>query len=443
VTHRYFLSLALPLIFATITVPLLGAVDTAVVGQLPDPAYIGGVAVGTVIFNTIYWLFGFLRVSTSGFASQALGAGDDVQSSMAFFRPVCIALIVGIAIILLQEPIFKLSVAFLGIQGNVKEVSSLYFHIRIWAAPFALMNYAVLGWLLGMEQIKATVLIQLLMNILNIVLAVVLVLFFNFGVAGVAIAALCAEVFAFLLGIILLISSGKMKNSLNRKELLGHLYDREPLQKMMLVNRDLFIRTVCLLAVFNIFTAKGAVYGEEILAANAILIQIHYIMAYFYDGLANAASILTGKAVGQKNSQLYKATVKKSYFWSFAFSAAISLTFLLSKDAVIPLFTVVEEVVAIAKQYDVWLVLFPLASSIGLVFYGIFAGASEAGLVRNSMLGSVAVFLLILFPSTLFWGNHGLWLSFIVFSLFRSILLILYMPALTRRLKFLNREKAA
>ncbi len=442
-THRYFLSLALPLIFATITVPLLGAVDTAVVGQLPDPAYIGGVAVGTVIFNSIYWLFGFLRVSTSGFASQALGAENDVQSSMAFFRPVCIALVVGAAIIILQEPVFKYSIAFLGVQGNVKEVSSIYFHIRIWAAPFALMNYAVLGWLLGMEQIKATVLIQVLMNILNILLAVVLVLFFNFGVAGVAIAALCAEVFAFIFGIILLIRSGKIKVSMNMEELLGHLYDREPLKRMMSVNRDLFIRTVCLLAVFNTFTAKGAVYGEEILAANAILIQIHYIMAYFYDGLANAASILTGKAVGQKNSSLYEATVKKSYFWSFAFSAAISLIFLLSKDAVIPLFTVVEEVVAIAKQYDVWLVLFPLTSSIGLVFYGIFAGASEAGLVRNSMLVSVAVFLAILFPATLFWGNHGLWLSFIVFSLFRSILLVIYMPSLTRRLPFINKQKAA
>ncbi|MED3964296.1 MATE family efflux transporter [Niallia taxi] len=442
-THRYFLSLALPLIFATITVPLLGAVDTAVVGQLPDPAYIGGVAVGTVIFNSIYWLFGFLRVSTSGFASQALGADDEMQSSMAFLRPVCIGLIIGLVILLFQEVIFNLSISFLGVQGNVKAISSVYFHIRIWAAPFALMNYAVLGWLLGMEQIKATVLIQVLMNILNIVLAVVLVLVFHLGVAGVAIAVLCAEVFAFVFGIILLVRSGKLKVSMSTKELFRNLYDKEPLKRMMIVNRDLFIRTICLLAVFNTFTAKGAVYGEEVLAANAILIQIHYIMAYFYDGLANAASILTGKAVGQRNGQLYEATVKKSYFWSFTFSAAISLAFFLCKDAAIPLFTVVEEVVLITKQYEGWLILFPLASSIGLVFYGIFAGAAEAGLVRNSMLVSVAVFLAILFPATHYWGNHGLWLSFIVFSLFRSILLVRYMPALEKRLPFMNKQTSA
>ncbi len=442
-THRYFLSLAWPLIFATITVPLLGAVDTAVVGQLPDPAYIGGVAVGTVIFNSIYWLFGFLRVSTSGFASQALGADDEMQGSMAFLRPVCIGLIIGLVIVLFQEVIFNLSISFLGVQGNVKAVSSVYFHIRIWAAPFALMNYAILGWLLGMEQIKATVLIQVLMNILNIVLAVVLVLVFHLGVAGVAIAVLCAEVFAFVFGIILLVRSGKLKVSMSTKELFRNLYDKDPLKRMMIVNRDLFIRTICLLAVFNTFTAKGAVYGEEVLAANAILIQIHYIMAYFYDGLANAASILTGKAVGQRNGQLYEATVKKSYFWSFTFSAAISLTFFLCKDAVIPLFTVVEEVVLITKQYEGWLILFPLASSIGLVFYGIFAGAAEAGLVRNSMLVSVAVFLAILFPATHYWGNHGLWLSFIVFSLFRSILLVRYMPALEKRLPFMNKHTSA
>lgn len=433
-THRYYLSLALPLIFATITVPLLGAVDTAVVGQLPNPAYIGGVAVGTVIFNTMYWLFGFLRVSTSGFAAQANGAGDSIQATMAFIRPIVIAFLIGSIFIIIQKPLLHGSLLLLGVQGEVREVSTQYYNVRIWGAPFSLMNYVVLGWLLGMAHIKETVVIQVLMNILNIILAVVLVLFFHQGITGVAIATLLAEIFAFCLGIFILFRSKHFQMTLSLKEMLQHLYDQEPLKKMLVVNRDLFIRTLCLLTVFNIFTAKGAAYGEEVLAANAILIQIHYIMAYFYDGLANASSILTGKAVGQKSKFLYDETIKKSFCWSIIFSLCISITYFLSKDIIIPLFTVVDEVVQIVNNYDIWLILFPLSASIGLVFYGIFTGATEAGLVRNSMLGSVAVFLVVLLPATNAWGNHGLWFAFILFSLFRSILLGFYIPKLRKKL---------
>ncbi|WP_445489278.1 MATE family efflux transporter [Niallia sp. 03133] len=438
--HRYYLSLALPLTFATITVPLLGAVDTAVVGQLPNPSYIGGVAVGTIIFNTMYWLFGFLRVSTSGFAAQAHGAKDELQSTMAFIRPLCLAILIGLFFILVQKPLLQVSLHFLGVDGQVKDICTEYYQIRIWGAPFALMNYVVLGWLLGMAQIKETVIIQLLMNILNIFLAVLLVLFFHLNAAGVAFATLLAEIFAFCLGVFILVKNHKAHFHFSWKELLVHLSDREPLKKMFTVNRDLFIRTICLLAVFNIFTAKGASFGELILAANAILIQIHYIMAYFYDGLANASSILTGKAVGERNKGLYKETVKISFQWSFLFSAAIALLFLIGRNTIIPIFTVVDEVIIIVHQYEWWLVLFPLCACVGLVLYGVFTGATEAGLVRNSMIGSVLIFLAVFFPATQFWGNHGLWFSFITFSLFRSVLLALYVPKLAVKLDFLKED---
>ncbi|MGP7816938.1 MATE family efflux transporter [Niallia sp. 01092] len=439
-THRYYLSLALPLIFATITVPLLGAVDTAVVGQLPNPAYIGGVAVGTVIFNTMYWLFGFLRVSTSGFAAQSLGAKDPFQSAMAFIRPLCLAIIIGLFFIILQKPILQASLHLLGVQGKIKELCAVYYHIRVWGAPFALMNYVVIGWLLGMAHIKQTVTIQLLMNIFNIIMAVVLVLVFHLNVAGVAFATLSAEIVAFGIGVFILTKNKKLRLNYSWKELASHLSDREPLKKMFIVNRDLFIRTICLLAVFNIFTAKGAAYGELVLAANAILIQIHYIMAYLYDGLANAASILTGKAVGERNKDLYQATVKKAYQWSILFSITIAISFFIGREAIIPLFTVVDEVINLVHQYEWWLVLFPLCACLGLVLYGVFTGATEAGLVRNSMIGSILIFLAVLFPATYFWGNHGLWFAFIMFSLFRSILLVLYMPKLSQRLAFMKEE---
>ncbi|MFT8321977.1 MAG: MATE family efflux transporter [Bacillus sp. (in: firmicutes)] len=437
-THRYYLSLALPLIFATITVPLLGAVDTAVVGQLPNPAYIGGVAVGTVIFNTMYWLFGFLRVSTSGFAAQAYGAKDELKSTMAFIRPLCLAILIGLFFILVQKPLLQVSLHFLGVDGQVKDICTIYYHIRIWGAPFALMNYVVLGWLLGMAQIKETVIIQLAMNIFNIIMALLLVLVFHLNAAGVAFATLSAEIIAFGIGVFILVKHHKSRFFFSWKELLFHLSDREPLKKMFIVNRDLFIRTICLLVVFNIFTAKGASYGELVLAANAILIQIHYMMAYFYDGLANASSILTGKAIGEQNKDLYKDTVKKSFQWSFLFSAAIALLFAMFSNAIIPIFSVVDEVILLVHEYEWWLVLFPLCACVGLVLYGVFTGATEAGLVRNSMIGSILIFLAVFFPATQFWGNHGLWLAFITFSLFRSILLALYIPKLSNRLNFLK-----
>ncbi|PKG22788.1 MATE family efflux transporter [Niallia nealsonii] len=439
-TNKYYLSLAIPLIISTITVPLLGAVDTAVVGQIPNPAYIGGVAVGTVIFNTMYWLFGFLRVSTSGFAAQANGAEDDLKSAMALFRPMIIALLVGLLFILFQDAVLYFAQVFLGVKGEVKAVSAEYFSIRIWGAPFTLMNYVVLGWLLGMSHIKKTVFIQIMMNIINIILAYLFVIFWGFGVKGVAVATLIAEMTAFLAGIYFLSKNDKLRIDFHLTILGKELLDKAPLKKMMIVNRDLFIRTICLLLVFNIFTAKGAAYGTEILAANAILIQIHYIMAYFYDGLANASSILTGKAVGQGNRQLYENTVKKSYQWSILFSIAISLLFFLFKENIIPLFTIVKDVITISKEYEYWLVLFPICSCFGLVFYGIFTGATEAGLVRNSMIGSILIFFLVLFPSTHYWGNHGLWFSFIVFSLCRSLLLWRYMPKLREKLVFKKAE---
>ncbi|GKU80665.1 MATE family efflux transporter [Niallia sp. NCCP-28] len=439
-THKYYLSLAIPLIISTITVPLLGAVDTAVVGRIPNPAYIGGVAVGTVIFNTMYWLFGFLRVSTSGFAAQANGAEDDLKSAMALFRPMVIALLVGLLFILFQDVILYFAQVSLGIKGEVKAVSADYFFIRIWGAPFTLMNYVILGWLLGMSHIKKTVFIQIMMNMINIILAYLFVILLGFGVKGVAAATLIAEMAAFLGGIYFLFKNDKLRIDFHLTILGKELLDKAPLKKMMAVNRDLFMRTICLLLVFNVFTAKGAAYGTEILAANAILIQIHYIMAYFYDGLANASSILTGRAVGQGNKQLYNNTVKKSYQWSILFSIAISLFYFLFKENIIPLFTIVKDVVTISKEYEYWLVLFPICSCFGLVFYGVFTGATEAGLVRNSMIGSVLIFFLVLFPFTHYWGNHGLWFSFIVFSLCRSLLLIRYLPKLKEKIVFKELE---
>jgi multidrug resistance protein, MATE family len=432
-THRTYLALAVPLTLSTITTPLLGAVDTAVVGRIPDPAYLGAVALGTIIFNTMYWLFGFLRVSTSGFAAQAIGAKDEMQSVLALMRPLFIAAIIGFALVLMQKPIVDLALSVMGPESDVELLTAQYYGIRIWGVPFALMNYAILGWLMGSGKIKAAVMIPILMNLLNILLDLLFVLVFSWGVAGVAAATLIAEIFAFALGAMLIWKIAAPRFQFPKFKQVAH---PGSMKKMMLVNQDLFIRTLCLLAVFNLFTMQSASFGTETLAANAVLLQVHFIMAYFYDGLANASSIMAGQAVGAKNRHAFRRTVALSCQWAVISSVLLAGGYYLFKEPIIRAFTNIPEVLALISIYDSWLLLFPLVSSFGIILYGLFTGATETAPIRNSMILSFLVFLVgfaTLVPAL---QNHGLWLSFIIFAFGRSFFLSLYMPSLIKKLSF-------
>jgi MATE family multidrug resistance protein len=430
-SHREYLALAIPLLISTLSTPLLGAVDTAVVGRLSDPAYLGGVAVGTLIFNTMYWLLGFLRVSTSGFSAQAHGANDPREMGLALLRPAMIALAMGLVFIILQEPIKQASFWLIGAEPSVLEHAESYVDIRIWGAPFVLLNYSILGWLMGMSRIKASLFLQLSMNVLNIVLDIVFVSYFHMNVAGVAVATLIAEVSATVLGIWLI----------GRNLPLRHLFVRwkdafsmQPMVKMMRVNRDLFIRTACLLTVFNLFTAYGASFGKVTLAANAVLLQIHFIMAYFFDGFANASSILVGRSIGEKNYPVYKRTVQLTGIWGAVASVILSAVLYFGSEPIISLFTTIDDVKEQIMIYVSWVLLFPFAAFWGLQLYGVFSGATEAGPIRNSMIYSLLIFLLATWLFIPMYNNHGLWLSFILFSLARSLTLWMYLPRLNRML---------
>ncbi len=434
--HRSYLALAIPLIVSTMTTPLLGAVDTAVVGQLPNPAYIGAVAVGTMIFNTMYWLFGFLRVSTSGFAAQAHGANHDLQGMLALMRPFLIAIAVGIGFILFQGPIEYAALSLINPASDVRTFASDYFNIRIWGVPFTLLNYVILGWLMGMSMIKVSLLLQVFMNLMNIALDLLFVHVFSWAVSGVAIATLLSEVTASIIGLMIIWKASPVELKFPP---LKEVFDMVSLKKMMTVNRDLFIRTICLLTVFNLFTAKGASFGTEVLAANAVLIQIHYMMAYLFDGFANASSILVGKAIGSRDVSLYKKTLKLSCQWAVFSSLLIAGTYYLYSEGMIRLFTRIPAVMDLANTYGAWLILFPLAASFGIILYGVFTGATEAAPVRNSMILALTVYLAIQLTAVPNMNNHGLWLAFIAFSLGRSVFLAMYVPSLTRKL-FFQRE---
>jgi MATE family multidrug resistance protein len=429
--HRSYLALAIPLTISTITTPLLGAVDTAVVGQLSNPAYIGGVAVGAIVFNTMYWLFGFLRVSTSGFAAQAHGVNNEGQSMLALIRPFLIATIVGVIFILLQKPIVHMYLTLINTDTDVRIFASDYLSIRIWGTPFTLMNYVILGWLVGMSLIKFSLVLQVFMNLMNIILDLLFVNVFSLGVAGVAIATLMSEVTAFIMGLFMIWKASPYQMKLPS---IKEIIDPISFKKMMTVNRDLFIRTLCLLTVFNIFTVKGASFGTETLAANAVLFQIHYIMAYFFDGFSNASSILVGKAIGSKDKSLYKKTLMFSCQWAILSSLFIAGIYYLCSDYIISVFTRIPSVIDLANIYGIWLILFPLSASFGIILYGVFTGATEAAPIRNSMIYSLIAYLITLYIFVPDFQNHGLWLAFIAFSLGRSLFLAMYIPKLGYKL---------
>ncbi|OAS86939.1 MATE family efflux transporter [Metabacillus litoralis] len=429
--HRAYLALAIPLTISTMTTPLLGAVDTAVVGQLPDPAYIGGVAVGTLIFNTLYWVFGFLRVSTSAFAAQANGASDPAQGVLALSRPFLIAVIVGICFILLQWPIEYAALTMIAPDSDVSRFAVEYFRIRIWGAPFTLMNYVILGWLMGMAKIKESLFLQVFMNVLNMSLAILFVHVFSFAVKGVATATLIAEITAFILGLFIVFKASPFKWKIPS---IQTLIDTQSMKKMVNVNKDLFIRTICLLVVINMFTAKGASFGTEFLAANAVLFQIHYIMAYFFDGFANASSILVGKAVGSNDKKLYKKILSLSRQWSVITAFIIASIYGLLQEQIIELFTNLPSVIELSTKYGVWLIIYPFAACFGLVIYGVFTGATEIAPVRNSMIYAMIIYIIIQITVTPIWHNHGLWLAFIIYTIGRSGFLVLYTPRLNKKL---------
>ncbi|AET60906.1 DNA-damage-inducible protein F [Paenibacillus terrae HPL-003] len=432
-SHRAYLALAIPLIISTITTPLLGAVDTAVIGHLSHSAYLGGVAVGTLIFNTLYWLFGFLRVSTSAFTAQATGAKNNDQGIAALMRPLAIALLIGALFILLQKPILLASLQLIHPAEDVAAQASIYFNIRIWGAPLTLVNYVLLGWLMGLSRVKATLFLQISMNVINMVLAIVFTQIMQWDVAGVAGATLIAEVLACVLGFVLVLRSSvwrEWKRS-GKRDWRGW-FGAVELKSVMATNLDLMIRTACLLTMFNLFTSRSAGFGTDQLAANAILLQIHYLMAYFFDGFANASSIMTGQARGARDQKMLQRVIHLSWFWTIVTSVLTGGLYFALKEPLIRLFTDNATVISLTDPYNAWLVAFPLAAGLGLVFYGVFTGMTVTYPIRNSMLISLVFFLIALFWCVPHYGNHGLWLSFIVFALGRSLFLVIYLPRLQR-----------
>ena len=418
--HKNFISLAVPLIIASLTTPLLGVVDTAIMGRFPQAAYIGGVSVAVLIFNTLYWALGFLRVSTAGFSAQASGSKNSKNLTLALLRPLAIAWGLGFLIVALQWPIKEAAFSLLNPSKMVGLIASDYYDVRIWSAPFTLTNYVIVGWLMGLTKIRLSLTFQVAMNILNILLAVVLVMGFGFAAQGVATATLVSEIFIAVVSLWVVFNSKEI--SFHNISLIS-IVQWSALVHMMKMNRDLFIRTICMIAVYNMVTAYGMRYGDSILAGNAILMQIHFLMANFLGGIGNAGTVIAGKSIGQKNRVLFYQSIYLTAIWGAIMASILTGLSVLFQSPLIGIFTNLPAVLQAANDYFYWILLYPLLGFWGLGLFGIFVGATTAGPIRNSLIYSLAVFLLCLWLSTDKLGNSAIWLSFTLFNLARSLFL--------------------
>lgn len=434
--NKQYFKLVIGFTLSTLTTPLLGSIDTAVVGQLTNPAYIGGVALGGTIFNTIYWILGFLRVSTSGYSAMAYGSKNKKDQTLTLFRPMIVSIIIGLLFLLFQDTILWSATHFYNstpeIMGNMKK----YYKILIWGAPFVLTNYSILGWIMGRKKIRECIILQFLTNIINIGLDIYFVNGLNLAVEGVAYATLIAQIFTTLLSFIIIFFE-KNKDELeiikNIKNIqLKDILDIKSAKTVGRVNTDLIIRTICLMTVTNIFMEQGSLYGPIVLAANSILFQIQYLISYIFDGISNSNSVFIGNGIGEKNNFKINWVIKKAKEMCFVISIFLMIIILFFGDGLISLFSNNQEVILTAIKFKIWLLIFIPSISVGLVFYGIFTGGANTRFVRNSMLYSLGLFVFIYIIFTPNLQNHGLWLSFVLFSLGRSLFLYRYLERMKK-----------
>nr|WP_316652131.1 MATE family efflux transporter [uncultured Gellertiella sp.] len=429
VTHRVVLSIAVPMTLGFVTTPLLGLTDTAVVGRLSSATALAGLSIGAVLFDFVYSVFNFLRSSTTGLVAQAYGRGDQAGEQAVFWRALLLSLICGVGMLVLSPLVLKLGLMLMGPETAAALVTSTYFSIRILSGPMALANFAVLGCLLGRGQAGAGLAVQILINLVNIALALWLGLHLGWGVAGVAWATVTGETVGLVAGLALVARCfGELK-----LPPLAVLVDRARIAELFALNRDLMVRTFVLLASYMLMTRIGAGFGAVTLAANAVLMNVVLISAFYLDGLANAAEQLTGRAIGADWKPAFDRALKLTLLWSLALATLAGLFFLAFGPAMIALLTTVGEVRQVAADNLVFAAASGLAGVLAFLMDGVFIGATWSRDMRNQMLMSFLAFLLALALLVPALGNSGLWLAFDLFLIARGLLLARLLPAKTRQ----------
>jgi MATE family multidrug resistance protein len=425
VTHARVLAIAIPMTLSSATTPLLGVVATGVIGRLGEAHLLGAVAMSSVIFDCLFWLFAFLRMGTVALTAQALGAGDVAEERATLFRALLVAAAIGAALIALQVPLAGFVYRMMGASAEVTRAAETYFYVRIWSAPFALANYVLLGWFVGLARANVALALQVVINLIDAVAIALLVLVFDLGVAGAALAAVIAEIIGTAVGLIVALRVVRARTTLAR------LFDRARFVRLFVINRDIMIRTAALITAWLFFAAQGARSGDVVLAANSVLHNLVLLGAFFLDGFASAAEQLCGRAIGARDAPAFSRAVRLSLSWGFGFGIAATLALIAGGPLLIDLMTASPDVRAAARAYLIYAALASVIGVFAFTYDGIYIGATWTRDMRNLMIVTIVLYFAAWWI-TLPLGNTGLWLAILVFLGVRGALQAARYPALAR-----------
>ena len=429
IINKRILQIAVPSIISNITVPLLGLIDVTIVGHLGAAAYIGAIAVGGMLFNIIYWIFGFLRMGTSGMTSQAYGKHDLDEVARLLLRSVGVGLLIAIILVALQYPIRKLAFTFIQTTEEVERLATLYFRICIWGATAMLGLYGFAGWFIGMQNSRFPMYIAITQNIVNIAASLCFVYLFHMKVAGVAWGTLTAQYAGFLMALLLW---RRYYGGLKKHVAWHEVLKKEAMLRFFQVNRDIFLRTLCLVIVTLFFTSAGAAQGEIVLAVNTLLMQLFTLFSYIMDGFAYSGEALVGKYVGANNRLALYRTVHQRFIWGVGLSTGFTLLYFFGGKSFLGLLTNETSVIREAGNYFYWVLAIPLTGFAAFLWDGIFIGATATRQMFYSMLVASGSFFLVYYSLHEWMGNHALWLAFIVYLSLRGIM----QAALSRKILY-------
>ena len=416
-TNKEILQIAIPSIISNITVPLLGLVDVTITGHLGNVAYIGAIAVGGMLFNMIYWIFGFLRMGTGGMTSQAYGSRNDNECRNILLRSLGISILLATILIMLQTLIVSIAFLFIDTSPEVKKYASEYFHICIWGAPAVLGLYSFTGWFLGMQNSRYPMYIAITQNVINIAASLFFVKEMGMKIEGVAYGTLIAQYAGLMMAIILGLKYTK-RYTWNISA--AHIFNRKSMSVFFKVNRDIFFRTLCIVAVTVFFTSSGATYGDTTLAVNTLLMQLFTIFSYIMDGFAYAGEALVGKHVGSRDNRLLRLTVRHLIYWGTGVALFFTLLYIIGGKDFLQLLTDDMNVINNSSQYYYWVLAIPFAGFMAFILDGICIGATATGIMLRSIFVATIAFFSTYYISDSTMGNHSLWMAFIVYLFVRG-----------------------
>lgn len=458
-TDKQILDIAVPSIVSNITVPLLGLVDVAITGHLGAASYIGAIALGGMLFNIIYWIFAFLRMGTSGLTSQSLGRGDSDNIIRMLARSIAIAFAIAVTLLVLQVPLRELGLLIMQPTEEVRLLTTTYYNICIWGAPATLGLFALTGWFIGMQNSRIPMVIAITQNVVNILVSLVLVFGLGMRVEGVASGTLIAQWCGFLMGCFLCWRNYFGKNPIAKDiQPLRYYLSPSPInhqpstlnpqpstlnpqpspityKAFFSINRDIFLRTLCMVSVMMFFTSAGSWQGEVVLAVNTLLMQLYLLVSYIMDGFANAGEALSGKFFGAGDSDALRTTVHRIFFWGIITAAVFTVTYVTGGKPFLRLLTDEPSVVEASTSYVWWAYLVPFCSVAAFMWDGIFIGLTASRQMLQSMFVAAVTFFIVYFIATKYLGNHGLWLAFLCYMFVRGVVQTLLYPSIMKQKK--------